>query len=791
MAKNLVIVESPAKAKTIEGFLGKDFTVKSSFGHIRDLDKNKLSVDIQNDFAPQYEISEEKEKIIEELSKVAQKAEIIWLATDEDREGEAIAWHLYEVLELEKERTKRIVFHEITKKAIQQAIENPRFIDFNLVDAQQARRVLDRLVGYELSPLLWKKVKPALSAGRVQSVAVRLIVEKEFEIKNFKPSTYFRVTGSFELLNKKDDKAQLLAELDHRFPTKEAALEFLNHIMGSTYTIKNVEKKPGKRTPAPPFTTSTLQQEAARKLGFSVARTMMIAQQLYEDGLITYMRTDSVNLSDLALSMAKDEIIKLYGKEYSKTRQYTTRTKGAQEAHEAIRPTNMKLHQAGRNEAQLKLYELIWKRTMASQMSDALLEKTTIAISISKTNRYYFLSKGEVVIFDGFLKIYSESADEEREEMNAGILPSVNVGEEIKEKYISANQKFTTPPLRYTEASLVKKLEELGIRQPSTYAPIISTIQKREYVEKKDHVGQEKTALILTSKNGKIKEESKIEKWGFEKGKLTPTDIGILVTQFLMHNFENIMDYQFTARVEKEFDEIADGKLKWNQMIQRFYWPFHETVVKTFETQEKVKGERLLGVDPASGKKVYAKIGRYGSIVQLGETKDPTGQKPRFAGLKKNQSIETITLEEALSLFKLPRTVGFYMGKEIIVSTGRYGPYLLYSNTFYSIPKDEDPLMINQEKAIQIIEEKNQKEAAKIIKTFPERPDVVIQNGRYGPYIKIGNENIPIPKKIDPQSLELQQCLELQKQYLESKASRAESEESPLTKKKTKPRGKK
>lgn len=790
MAKNLVIVESPAKAKTIESFLGKDYMVKSSFGHIRDLDKNKLSVDIQHDFTPQYEIPREKKKVIEELLAAARKAEIIWLASDEDREGEAIAWHLYEVLGLEESHTRRIVFHEITKKAIQQAIENPRFIDFNLVDAQQARRVLDRLVGYELSPLLWKKVKPALSAGRVQSVAVRLIVEREFEIRNFNPTDYFRVTGLFQLPNK-DEKAQLTAELDQRLPTKEATLEFLNHIIGSTYTVINVEKKPGKRSPAAPFTTSTLQQEAARKLGFSVARTMMIAQQLYESGLITYMRTDSVNLSDLALAMAQDEIIKLYGKEYSNTRQYTTRTKGAQEAHEAIRPTSMERHQAGENEAQRKLYELIWKRTMASQMSDALLEKTTITIAISKTNHYHFISRGEVVIFDGFLKVYSESVDEETDEMNAEILPPVSTGDELKEKSITAIQKFTPPPYRYTEASLVKKLEELGIGRPSTYAPIISTIQKREYVEKKDHAGIEKTAHILTLKNGKIKEETKVEKWGAEKGKLTPTDIGILVTQFLMNNFENIMDYQFTARVEKEFDEIAEGKLKWNKMIQRFYWPFHETVVKTQQTQEKVKGERLLGVDPVSGKNVYAKIGRYGAMVQLGESKDPTGQKPRFASLRKNQSIETITLEEALSLFKLPRSVGMYMEKEIIASTGRFGPYLLYNSVFYSLPKDEDPLVIDQEKAIQIIEEKNRKEAAKIIKTFPERPDVVIQNGRYGPYIKIGSENIPIPKKVAPESLDLQQCLELQKKYLESKANPSEMKETPAQKKKSKYKGKK
>ncbi len=768
MAKNLVIVESPAKAKTIEKILGNDFVVKSSFGHIRDLNKNQLSIDIEKGFLPHYEIPSDKKKIVEELAKSARQAETIWLASDEDREGEAIAWHLFEALNLKQENTKRIVFHEITKPAILHAVENPRFIDFNLVNAQQARRVLDRLVGYELSPLLWKKVKPALSAGRVQSVAVRLIVEKEFEIRDFQISTFYRVTGKFETTGE-GEKGQLLAELNRRFDTREETEAFLKRLIGANYRISGVETKPARRSPAPPFTTSTLQQEAARKLGFSVARTMMLAQELYESGLITYMRTDSVNLSDTALAMAKTEILNLFGENYLKIRKYTTKTKGAQEAHEAIRPTYLDRHSAGENDAQRKLYELIWKRTIASQMADAQLERTTITIAISSASSEYFVSKGEIVKFDGFLKVYAESSDDETEENSSGILPPVKKGDALKEIVINAIQRFTSPPYRYTEASLVKKLEELGIGRPSTYAPTISTIQKREYVEKKDAPGVLKNYTVFTLEKGKIREETKTERIGQEKGKLFPTDIGILVTQFLLNHFDEIMDYNFTATVEKEFDEIAEGRLQWNKMIEKFYHPFHRIVEKAMQSQEKAKGERLLGIDPATGQNVYVKIGRFGAMVQVGETNDPSGRKPRFAGLRKGQSIETITLEEALDLLKLPKTIGEYNGKEIIASTGRFGPYLIYDKSFFSIPKGEDPLEVSLERAIEIIEEKKKKDSEKIIRAFPERPDVVVQNGRYGPYISVGKDNIPIPKGTDPASLSLDDCLALAEKHLSGK----------------------
>jgi len=768
MAKNLVIVESPAKAKTIEGFLGKDFTVKSSFGHIRDLNKNQLSVDLKNDFKPNYEIPKDKKKVIEELAASAGKAEMVWLASDEDREGEAIAWHLYEALGLKQENTRRIVFHEITKSAITHAIETPRFIDFDRVNAQQARRVLDRLVGYELSPLLWKKVKPALSAGRVQSVTVRLIVERENEIKNFKPVSYFRVTGKF-VVDNPSGKGELLAELSRRLNTAEEALAFLHQIAGSVYTIGNIEKKPSKRSPAPPFTTSTLQQEAARKLSFSVAKTMMVAQQLYEAGLITYMRTDSVNLSDTALGMAKKEILAVFGETYLKIRQYTTKSKGAQEAHEAIRPTYMANHTAGADESQRRLYDLIWKRTIASQMSDALLEKTIITLKISKSATDTFVSKGEVVKFDGFLKVYIESTDDEIDEMDSGLLPPVTAGEEVEAHSVTATRKFSQPPLRYAEAGLVKKLEELGIGRPSTYAPIISTIQKREYVEKKDIPGEQRTYEVFTLRSGKVKEESKSERAGYEKGKLVPTDIGNLVTQYLLNHFESIMDYHFTAKVEKEFDDIAEGKMEWNKMIGAFYKPFHNTIEKAYENQDKVKGERLLGIDPATGKNVYVKLGRFGAMVQLGETNTDTGEKPKFAGLKKTQGMETITLLEALDLLKLPRTVGTYNDLEIVAAVGRFGPYLIYNKAFFSIPAADDPATVSLDRAIAIIEDKKKKEAEKVIKTFAERPDVIIQNGRYGPYFSIGKQNIPIPKKTDAATLTLEECLDLANKYLETK----------------------
>ncbi|MDO9510857.1 MAG: type I DNA topoisomerase [Bacteroidales bacterium] len=768
MSKNLVIVESPAKAKTIEGFLGKDFVVKSSFGHIRDLSKKNISVDIQNDFKPEYEIPEDKKKIIAELKKLSSEAEIVWLASDEDREGEAISWHLYEALGLDANKTRRIVFHEITKTAIANAIENPRSIDLNLVNAQQARRVLDRLVGYELSPLLWKKIKPSLSAGRVQSVAVRLIVEREEEIRNFTATSSFRVIAKFEIDNKYG-KAELLAELSKRFNSKEETIAFLEKVVPAVYTILEVEKKPAKKSPAPPFTTSTLQQEAARKLGFPVAKTMMVAQQLYEEGKITYMRTDSVNLSDLALHLAKEEITNQYGKEYVHIRKYTTRTKGAQEAHEAIRPAYMNLSTAGHDDSQRRLYDLIWKRTIASQMADAQLERTTIDIGISTTKTEKFLAKGEIIRFDGFLKVYSESSDDEFQEDETNALPPVEAGEVLGMDEITATQRFTQSPARYTEASLVKKMEELGIGRPSTYAPTISTVQKREYVTKGDRDGIIRHYTQLTLKKNNIVENAKSEKTGFEKSKLFPTDIGSLVNNYLVNNFGKILDYHFTANVEKEFDEIAEGNREWSGMLKEFYGPFHTTVTTALESTEKVKGERHLGIDPKTEREVYVKIGRFGPIVQLGETESADGEKPRFAGLRKNQSIETITLEESLELLKLPRLVGTYQNLDIIAAVGRFGPYLMHNKKFISLPKGEDPLTVETDRAIQIIEEKKIKDAARTLKTFDKDTDLKILNGRYGPYIAMGKKNIPLPKNADVEKLSLADCKTIAEAYLKTK----------------------
>lgn len=756
MGKNLVIVESPAKAKTIEGYLGKDFIVKSSFGHVRDLSTKELGIEINNDFKPVYEVLPEKKKIISDLKKLAGSSETIWLATDEDREGEAISWHLAEVLGLDHAKTNRIVFHEITKTAITEAISHPRRIDQSLVNAQQARRVLDRLVGFELSPILWKKVKPALSAGRVQSVAVRLIVEREEDIRKFQSTFAYRVSGIFEVSNP-IGSATIKAELPKRFATIEEAYTFLDICGKSDFKVADVEKKPGKRTPAPPFTTSTLQQEASRKLGFSVSRTMTLAQQLYESGKITYMRTDSVNLSQTALGMAKDEIIKQFGKEYHKSRQFATKSKGAQEAHEAIRPTSMGNSTIEGDSAQKKLYELIWKRSIASQMADAILEKTNIYIDISKSKEQ-FVATGEVIKFDGFLKVYMESSDDDTEQTE-GLLPPVDKGEKLGMQQIDAVQKFTAQPSRYTEASLVKKMEELGIGRPSTYAPTISTIQKREYVIKDDREGSSRDFRQLTLKDGKIKELVKHEKFGYEKSKLFPTDTGELVTKFLQQYFDDIMDYNFTANVEKEFDEIAQGLKAWNEMIRGFYSPFHKKVVETLESGEKAKGEKLLGTDPGTGLKVYVKLGRFGAIAQLGETDSP--DKPKFAGLRKGQTLDVITLAEALKLFEYPRLLGQLEDGDVAVGIGRFGPYILHKSKYCSLKKTDDPATITIERAIELIEEKRIESVNRTIKSFAGRPDVNVLNGRYGPYIAIGKTNIKIPKSTDPASLTLEDCLKL------------------------------
>ena len=755
MAKNLVIVESPAKAKTIEGFLGKEYTVKSSYGHVRDLNKNTLSVDIEHDFEPEYEISDDKKALVAELRKLSKASDTVWLASDEDSEGESISWHLYEALDLKKKDTKRIVFHEITKTAILDAIENPRDIDMGLVAAQQARRVLDRLVGYELSPLLWKKVKPSLSAGRVQSVAVRLIVEREEEIKNFVQTSAYRITAQFSFM-KDGQEYNLTAELPHRFDTEEETRKFLDSCIDASYKVDSIEKKPATRYPAPPFTTSTLQQEAARKLGFSVANTMRIAQQLYESGKITYMRTDSVNLSKLALGMAKKEITENYGAEYVKTRQYQTKTKGAQEAHEAIRPTYLDQHTIKGTADERKLYELIWKRTIASQMADAQMERTNVNIGIS-TNDKQFVATGEVILFDGFLKVYMESYDDDRAEDAAAILPPIEKGTVLDMEKMEAQQRYTRHPLRYTEASLVKKMEELGIGRPSTYAPTISTIQKRDYVTKGDIKGEPKNYKIITLKNGKITEKIGKENYGAEKGKLLPTDIGVLVNKFLIQYFESIVDYNFTANVEKEFDKIAEGEREWNAMIKEFYQGFHQQVISTTENSGKFSGEKLLGIDPATGKNVYVKVGRFGPVAQIGDTESE--EKPRFAGLKKDMSIESVTLEEVLKLFDFPRILGEYEGKEITVAVGRFGPYIRHDNKFYSLAKTDNPALVEYDRAVEIINEKRQKDLDNIILTFDQDPDLQVLNGRFGPYITYKKSNYKIPKGTEPSTLTYEQCL--------------------------------
>lgn len=767
MAKNLVIVESPAKAKTIEGYLGKDFVVKSSFGHVRDLSKKGLAIDIEHDFKPQYEVTADKKQIVAELKKLAKEAETVWLATDEDREGEAISWHLYEALNLEKKDTKRITFNEITKTAILKAIENPRKINKELVDAQQARRVLDRIVGFELSPVLWKKVRPSLSAGRVQSVAVRLIVEREKEIDKHKSESFFRVNGLFS-----SPKGKIKAELSKQLQNEKQAVDLLNACKGATFTVEDVQQKPATKTPAAPFTTSTLQQEASLKLGFSVSRTMSVAQRLYEAGRITYMRTDSVNLSDTAINGAQEEINRAYGKEYSKPTKYKTKSSGAQEAHEAIRPTDFSVHSITGEREEERLYDLIWKRAIASQMALAQLERTTIKIATPSISEI-FNAKGEVIKFDGFLRVYLESdvdQDEEDEDEQAeGLLPDVKVGETVKSEEIIATERFSRAPARYVEASLVKKLEELGIGRPSTYAPTISTIQKRGYVEKKEREGEERKYQVKKLKNDQLLEEEKTEITGKEKNKLSPTDIGIVVTDFLKDHFERIMDYNFTAKVEEEFDEIAKGLIQWTDMIHKFYDPFHKNVEDTLEHSERATGERELGIHPVSGKKIIVRIGRFGPMVQVGD-EQTDGEKPQFASLQKDQSIGSITLEEALELFKLPRTLGEFEDLVVKANVGRFGPYIQHGKIFASIPKEENPMSITFDRAVEIILEKREADANKIIKLFPEREDVQLLNGRWGAYLKIGKDNIKLPKGTEAEKLTLEECLAIAETQAKSPA---------------------
>ena len=776
MQKNLVIVESPAKAKTIEKFLGKDYKVMSSYGHIRDLKTKEFSIDIEHDYALQYVIPADKKKLVSELKSEAKSAEQVWLASDEDREGEAISWHLYEVLGLKPENTKRIVFHEITKNAILHAIETPRDININLVNAQQARRVLDRIVGFELSPILWRKVKPALSAGRVQSVAVRLIVEREREINEFVSEAAFRVIANFIL---PDGTTVLKAELNRRLKDKKEVEAFLESCKNASFTIDDITTKPVKKSPAPPFTTSTLQQEAARKLGYSVSQTMMIAQRLYESGLITYMRTDSVNLSDLALGTAKEAIFETYGEKYYKFRQYHTKSKGAQEAHEAIRPTYISNVEAGSSSQEKKLYELIRKRTIACQMADAELERTTISVGISgQTER--FVAVGEVISFEGFLQVYMESNDDDTEkEQENGLLPPVKLHETLSLKDIVATERFTQRPPRYTEASLVRRLEELGIGRPSTYAPTIQTIQNREYVVKGDKEGVERAYTVVSLSKGKIEEAEKTETVGADRNKLMPTDIGTVVNDFLMEYFPDVLDYNFTASVEKEFDSVAEGELVWTKAIDKFYKIFHPIVEATaaVKTEHKV-GERELGIDPKSGNPVFVKIGRYGPVVQIGaaHADDKEAPKPQFASLMKGQSIDTITLEEALKLFDLPRTVGEYEGKVMVAAVGRFGPFIRHDGKFVSIPKDLNPLTITAEEAIALIEGKRVKDEQRFIKKFEEDPEMEILKGRFGPYISYQKANYRIPKTVtDPTILTLEDC----------KKIIAEAGEKPAAKKTT------
>lgn len=753
MLKNLVIVESPAKAKTIEKFLGKDYKVMSSYGHIRDLKKKSFSIDVENDFAPVYEIPDDKKELVKELKRAAKDAETVWLASDEDREGEAIAWHLYEVLGLKPENTRRIVFHEITKNAILHAIENPRGIDINRVDAQQARRVLDRIVGFELSPVLWKKIKPALSAGRVQSVAVRLIVERENEIKGFVSEAFYRVTAMFTT----SEGRQIKAELPRRLPSEEAAREFLQSLAGASYKVGEITVKPLRKSPAPPFTTSTMQQEASRKLGFTVSQTMMVSQRLYEAGHITYMRTDSVNLSSLAINTISEEITSKLGPEYLKVRHYHTSSKGAQEAHEAIRPTYIDRHDIDGTAQEKKLYNLIWKRTIASQMADAEIEKTTIDIDPS-TRSEHFTASGEVIKFDGFLRVYIEGRDDDHDDEESGLLPVLSPGDTLQADEVTATERFTQQPPRYTEASLVKKMEDLGIGRPSTYAPTISTIQQREYVEKGEKEGVKRQYATLTLKGDKVSSRTRTETTGAEKGKLIPTDIGVVVNDFLTSYFPDILDYNFTANVEEKFDDIAEGKIAWNNEIRDFYGMFHPEVDKALNMRLEHKvGERVLGSHPETGKPVSVKIGRFGPLVQIGDGEGD--EKPQFASLLKGQSVSTITLEEALKLFEFPRLLGEFEGKDVSVAIGRFGPYVKHDSKFASIPKDIPAAAITLQEAIDLIVEKRDAEAKKVVKTFDEEPELQILNGRYGVYIAYNKSNYKIPRTVtDPAALTLDEC---------------------------------
>ena len=758
MAKNLVIVESPAKAKTIEGYLGSEFIVKSSYGHVRDLAKKGLAIEIDNKFNPLYEVTPDKKQLVTELKKLVKESEVIWLATDEDREGEAISWHLYETLGLSKKETKRITFNEITKTAILKAIEKPRNINKELVDAQQARRILDRIVGFELSPVLWKKIRPKLSAGRVQSVAVRLIVEREKEIQSFSTSTFFRINGLFQAL-----KGNLKTEYCRQLADESEAKKLLDRCLKSSFFVEEIQQKPATKIPSAPFTTSTLQQEASLKIGFSVTKTMLVAQRLYESGMITYMRTDSVNLSETAIQEAKNAIETNYGIDYSKPTKYTSKSAGAQEAHEAIRPTDfLRTSISGEND-DIRLYDLIWKRAISSQMSHAKLERTTIKIG-GLDNSDYFTAKGEVIRFDGFLKVYLESQveDGDDDDSDESILPSVEVNEKLKQKEITATERYTRPPARYVEASLVKKLEELGIGRPSTYAPTISTIQKRGYVEKKEREGELRNFTVLKLSNEQINREVKSETTGKDRNKLSPTDIGIVVTDFLNQHFDRIMDYHFTAKVEAEFDEIAQGKIQWTDMMAEFYEPFHANVTNTLENSDRATGERELGIHPVSGRKIIVRIGRYGPMVQIGDEKED-GEKAQFASLLNNQSIGSITLEEALALFKLPRTLGEYNSEIVKANAGRFGPYIQVGKNFVSIPKGEEPMTIELDRAIELFIEKQTADANKLIKIFDERPDIQLLNGRYGAYLKIGKDNFKLPKDTTPENLSVEECIHISK----------------------------
>ncbi|GGF30826.1 type I DNA topoisomerase [Echinicola rosea] len=767
MPKNLVIVESPAKAKTIEGYLGKDYKVTSSYGHVRDLPKGDKAIDIKNHFQPTYEVTSDKKEVIKQLKKMVKDSDTIYLASDDDREGEAISWHLKEVLKLDEDKTKRIVFREITKNAITKAIENPRSIDIDLVNAQQARRILDRLVGFELSPVLWKKVKAGLSAGRVQSVAVRFIVEREREIDKFESKSSYKVTALFNVKGK-----ELNAELPRKFETQEEAEEFLKSCLEASFSIKNLEKKPTKKTPAAPFTTSTLQQEASRKLSFSVAQTMTLAQRLYEAGKITYMRTDSVNLSQDAMESAKNQILSAFGAEYHKSRKYTSKSEGAQEAHEAIRPTNFANEEISGERNEQRLYELIWKRAIASQMADAQLEKTLVTIGISNSDLTLSAS-GEVIKFEGFLKVYLESTDDEDEEErneNKGLLPPLTIGQDLDLTEMKSRQSFTRPPARYTEASLVKKLEEMGIGRPSTYAPTISTIQKRNYVIKESRDGKPRNYTEMVIKDGTFSKAEKTENYGSDKNKLFPTNIAMVVNDFLVDHFPNVIDYKFTAKVEKEFDDIAHGAQQWDNMIENFYSKFHNTVEEA-ETVERanVSSSRELGKDPKTGKPIIARLGKFGPLVQIGDQED---EEKQFASLRKGQFIENITLEDALELFKLPRDVGMFEDKKIVAAIGRFGPYVRHDGKFVSLGKEYDPLSVTEEEAIQLIKDKREADAKKHIKTFDENPDIQILNGRWGPYIKFAKKNFKIPKDKVAEDLSYEETIEIIENQPEKKKGR-------------------